>query len=68
MGTNRYVSLDSNSPATFQSMMNALFDDLQRRMVIIYMDDILIFSEDLEGTPYPGQKRCYSGSKMGIYF
>jgi len=34
MGTNCYVLLDfQNSPATFQSMMNALFDDLyQRRM------------------------------------
>jgi len=38
-----------NSPATFQSMMNALFDDLIKEgWVIIYMDDILIFSEDLE--------------------
>ena len=38
-----------NSPATFQSMMNMLFDDLIKEgWVIIYMDDILIFSKDLE--------------------
>jgi len=38
-----------NSPATFQSMMNTLFDDLIKEgWVIIYMDDILIFSKDLE--------------------
>jgi len=38
-----------NSPATFQSMMNALFDDLIKEgWVIIYMDNILIFSKDLE--------------------
>ena len=38
-----------NSPATFQSMMNALFDNLIKEgWVIIYMDDILIFSKDLE--------------------
>jgi len=38
-----------NSLATFQSMMNALFDDLIKEgWVIIYMDDILIFSKDLE--------------------
>jgi len=38
-----------NSPATFQAMMNALFDDLIKEgYVIIYMDDILIFSKTLE--------------------
>jgi len=38
-----------NSPATFQSMMNTLFDDLiKERWVIIYVDDILIFLRDLE--------------------
>src|SRR5882724_6197738 len=38
-----------NSPATFQSMMNMLFNDLIKEgWVIIYMDDILIFSKDLE--------------------
>jgi len=38
-----------NSPATFQSMMNDIFGDLlQEGWLIIYMDDILIFSPDHE--------------------
>jgi hypothetical protein len=38
----------TNSPATFQTMMNALFKDLiTQGHVRIYMDDILIFTSDL---------------------
>jgi hypothetical protein len=38
-----------NSPATFQSMMNSLFKDLiDCNVVVVYMDDILIFTETLE--------------------
>src|SRR5258705_7661882 len=38
-----------NSPATFQSMMNELFKDLIREgHVVIYMDDILIFTANME--------------------
>ncbi|GBE79419.1 hypothetical protein SCP_0206170 [Sparassis crispa] len=38
-----------NSPATFQMMMNALFEDIiDEGWIVIYMDDILIFSNDLE--------------------
>jgi hypothetical protein len=38
-----------NSPATFQSMMNELFGDMiQEGWIIIYMDDILIFSNDFD--------------------
>jgi len=49
LGTNHMFFGLQNSPATFQSMMNALFDDLIKEgWVIIYMDDILIFSKDLE--------------------
>lgn len=36
-----------NSPATFQRMMNTLFTDmLAEGWLVIYMDDILIFSQD----------------------
>ena len=39
----------TNSPATFQTMMNDLFKDvIDQGCVIIYMDDILIFTETLE--------------------
>ena len=39
----------TNSPATFQTMMNSSFKDLiDEGVVIVYIDDILIFTEDLE--------------------
>ncbi len=39
----------TNSPATFQTMMNELFSGLiTRGVVIVYMDDILIFTKTLE--------------------
>ena len=39
----------TNSPATFQSMMNEIFKDfIRERWVIIYMDDILIISNTIE--------------------
>ncbi|ESK86043.1 reverse transcriptase-rnase h-integrase [Moniliophthora roreri MCA 2997] len=39
----------SNSPATFQSFMDDIFTDyLEEGWVVIYMDDILIFSLDLK--------------------
>jgi hypothetical protein len=39
----------TNSPATFQTMMNEVFQDLiAKGNVAIYLDDILIFSKTLE--------------------
>jgi hypothetical protein len=38
-----------NSLATFQSMMNHLFKDLiDQNVVVVYMDNILIYTKDLE--------------------
>jgi hypothetical protein len=38
----------TNSPATFQAMMNDIFRDLiSAGHVIVYMDDILIFTDDI---------------------
>jgi len=38
-----------NSPATFQTMMDDIFDDLiTEGVVVVYLDDILIFTETLE--------------------
>ena len=36
----------ANVPATFQIMMNKIFKDMFDLGVIIYLDDILIFSEN----------------------
>jgi hypothetical protein len=39
----------TNSPATFQTMMNEIFQDLITDGVIsVYLDDILIFTNSLE--------------------
>src|SRR5271163_1398017 len=38
-----------NSPATFQSMMDSVFaEEIEGNLVIIYMDDILVFAPNLE--------------------
>jgi hypothetical protein len=38
----------SNAPATFQSMVNSIFSDMIDDFLIVYLDDILIFSPTLE--------------------
>jgi len=39
----------TNSPATFQTMMNKIFQDLiSEGVVCVYLDDILIFTETME--------------------
>ncbi|XDV25876.1 hypothetical protein PO909_029709 [Leuciscus waleckii] len=38
----------SNSPAVFQSFINDVFRDMLHRHVIVYIDDILIYSDTLE--------------------
>ena len=39
----------SNSPATFQTMMDGIFEDLiSKGVVVAYLDDILIFTKPLE--------------------
>jgi len=39
----------TNSPATFQTMMDDIFEDLiMEGVVVVYLDDILIFTETIE--------------------
>lgn len=38
----------TNAPAVFQAMINDVLRDILDRFVFIYLDDILIFSRDLE--------------------
>ena len=37
----------SNAPSTFQRLMNQMFFSLLDRFMVIYLDDILVFSESL---------------------
>jgi len=38
----------SNAPAIFQHFMNEVFADLLNIYVVIYLDNILIYSDNLE--------------------
>ncbi len=39
----------NNAPSTFQRVMNMVFWDLLDDCVLVYLDDILIFSKSVEG-------------------
>ena len=38
----------TNAPATFQHLMNITFADIFNEIVLIYLDDMLVFSESAE--------------------
>ena len=51
MGLFEYVAMPlglTNAPATFQQLMNLTFQDLLYKCVTVYLDDILVFSKDVD--------------------
>ena len=51
MGLCEYVVMPlglTNVPATFQYIMNQIFQDLLYKCVLVYLDDILVFSDSVE--------------------
>ena len=51
MGLFEYVVMPlglTNAPATFQRLMNLTFQDLLYKCIAVYLDDILVFSKDVD--------------------
>ena len=51
MGLYEYVVMPlglTNVPATFQCIMNQTFQDLFYKCVMVYLDNILVFSDSVE--------------------
>jgi hypothetical protein len=45
----RVMTFDlTNAPGTFQYLMNVIFGKYKRRFILVFMDDILVFSKTLE--------------------
>lgn len=56
----------TNAPATFQAAMNAHFAHLLRKCVLIFMDDILIFSETLGKTSSTFGRGVYNPTAKSV--
>ena len=39
---------DCNAPSTFQWLMTAIFRDFLRRFVLVYLDNIFIYSQSIQ--------------------
>ena len=38
----------TNAPSTFQKLMNVIFSDILYESLLIYLDDLLVYSADIE--------------------
>ena len=56
----------ANAPATFQWFINDIFSDLFDVCIIIYLDNILIYSEDMAQPKSTSKKSCDNVRKMSF--
>jgi Reverse transcriptase (RNA-dependent DNA polymerase) len=58
-----------NLPATFQAMMNKIFKkDIEENLIIVYMDDILAFSQTIDGLKKIEQIILEKTREYDLYF
>jgi hypothetical protein len=58
-----------NSPATFQAMMDKIFKkEIEENLIIVYMDDILAFSETIDGLKKIEQIILEKAQEYDLYF
>ena len=58
----------TNSPATFQTMMNDVFrEEIAEGWVVIYMDDILVFSKNEQEHENMWEKSCKNSENINFH-
>lgn len=57
----------TNAPATFQHFVNNIFSDMLDVNVIVYLDDILIYSNDLSNHRKHVREVLHQLCKNGLY-
>ena len=57
----------TNAPATFQSLMNFVFKEYLRKFVLVFFDDIMIYSPNLESHTTHVQKVLQTMRNNNLY-
>jgi Reverse transcriptase (RNA-dependent DNA polymerase) len=58
-----------NSPATFQAMMDEIFKkEVEENLIIVYIDDILVFSKTIDGLKRIEQIILEKAREYDLYF